>query len=283
MEVVCFATVTVIALRCHPNTIWQVVACGVAGVSDVRARGVQGERVLHDLMPSYFTAETLKYLYLLFTPEHALLQEGWVFNTEAHPVQLPVFLGNVNSTARDDDIVANRAISDPIAAAAAAASMSSTMEAPWFSVGTPPASSCILPPFWLMGCVHGLYVAGDCFQKFNFFLFDVLRDARCMYMWPANSQFDEGSLSSVEVSLLDELHAAAALSELHGDEQESMGWDKVVVWLNQGGDSSSSSSSNLWALRDGTAETFLADSWLAASLALAPAHPPAALRASLCS
>jgi mannosidase alpha-like ER degradation enhancer 2 len=36
-----------------------------------------------DLMPSYFLAETLKYLYLLFAPERDL----GVFNTEAHPLK----------------------------------------------------------------------------------------------------------------------------------------------------------------------------------------------------
>jgi len=39
-----------------------------------------------DLMPSYFLAETLKYLYLLFAP-HALEFDRIVFNTEAHPLQ----------------------------------------------------------------------------------------------------------------------------------------------------------------------------------------------------
>src|SRR6185436_857470 len=37
-----------------------------------------------DLMPSYFLAETLKYLYLLFAPG-ALDFDKVVFNTEAHP------------------------------------------------------------------------------------------------------------------------------------------------------------------------------------------------------
>lgn len=37
-----------------------------------------------DLMPSYFLAETLKYLYLLYAPE-ALDFDHVVFNTEAHP------------------------------------------------------------------------------------------------------------------------------------------------------------------------------------------------------
>jgi mannosidase alpha-like ER degradation enhancer 2 len=39
-----------------------------------------------DLMPSYFLAETLKYLYLLFAPE-ALDFDKVVFNTEAHPLR----------------------------------------------------------------------------------------------------------------------------------------------------------------------------------------------------
>jgi ER degradation enhancer, mannosidase alpha-like 2 len=40
-----------------------------------------------DLMPSYFLAETLKYLYLLFAPEKTLDLDRVVFNTEAHPLQ----------------------------------------------------------------------------------------------------------------------------------------------------------------------------------------------------
>jgi len=40
-----------------------------------------------DLMPSYFLAETLKYLYLLFAPDSALDLDKIVFNTEAHPLK----------------------------------------------------------------------------------------------------------------------------------------------------------------------------------------------------
>ena len=40
-----------------------------------------------DLMPSYFLAETLKYLYLLFAPDAALDFDRVVFNTEAHPLR----------------------------------------------------------------------------------------------------------------------------------------------------------------------------------------------------
>ncbi|GLB41878.1 putative glycosyl hydrolase 47 family protein [Lyophyllum shimeji] len=44
---------------------------------------------LTDEMPSYFLAETLKYLYLLFTDDDIIPLNDWVFNTEAHP--LPAF------------------------------------------------------------------------------------------------------------------------------------------------------------------------------------------------
>jgi mannosidase alpha-like ER degradation enhancer 2 len=40
-----------------------------------------------DLMPSYFLAETLKYLYLLFAPRETVDLNKVVFNTEAHPLQ----------------------------------------------------------------------------------------------------------------------------------------------------------------------------------------------------
>jgi mannosidase alpha-like ER degradation enhancer 2 len=40
-----------------------------------------------DLMPSYFLAETLKYLYLIFAPDQALDFDHVIFNTEAHPLR----------------------------------------------------------------------------------------------------------------------------------------------------------------------------------------------------
>ncbi|KAH6916039.1 mannosidase [Coprinopsis sp. MPI-PUGE-AT-0042] len=40
-------------------------------------------------MPSFFLAETLKYLYLLFSEDDPIPIDQWVFNTEAHP--FPVF------------------------------------------------------------------------------------------------------------------------------------------------------------------------------------------------
>jgi hypothetical protein len=38
---------------------------------------------------SFWLAETLKYLYLLFSDQDTLRLDQWVLNTEAHP--LPVF------------------------------------------------------------------------------------------------------------------------------------------------------------------------------------------------
>jgi len=50
---------------------------------------VDGEHPLQqDDMPSWFLAETLKYLYLVTSPKHLISLDRWVFNTEAHP--LPV-------------------------------------------------------------------------------------------------------------------------------------------------------------------------------------------------
>ena len=72
--------------------------CGYATVKNVK------DHTLDNRMESFFLAETIKYLYLLFTPDHWLLKEtkgkkvktsegtcivnvgGYVFNTEAHPI-----------------------------------------------------------------------------------------------------------------------------------------------------------------------------------------------------
>ncbi|KAF7323598.1 alpha-1,2-Mannosidase [Mycena kentingensis (nom. inval.)] len=49
----------------------------------------KGAPYRYDDMPSWFMAETLKYLFLLFTDEDLVPLDKWVFNTEAHP--FPVF------------------------------------------------------------------------------------------------------------------------------------------------------------------------------------------------
>eukprot|EP00252_Welwitschia_mirabilis_P007296 TRINITY_DN1853_c0_g1_i3.p1 TRINITY_DN1853_c0_g1~~TRINITY_DN1853_c0_g1_i3.p1 ORF type:complete len:101 (+),score=19.16 TRINITY_DN1853_c0_g1_i3:148-450(+) len=40
------------------------------------------------MMQSFFLAETLKYLYLLFSPPSVIPLDQWVFNTEAHPLKI---------------------------------------------------------------------------------------------------------------------------------------------------------------------------------------------------
>jgi mannosidase alpha-like ER degradation enhancer 2 len=54
---------------------------GYAALSDVRTKEKR------DAMESFFFAETLKYLYLLFAPDSALDFNGVIFNTEAHPMK----------------------------------------------------------------------------------------------------------------------------------------------------------------------------------------------------
>jgi hypothetical protein len=54
---------------------------GYSGLKNVATK----ERT--DLMESYFLAETLKYLYLLFAPPETLPFDKVVFNTEAHPIK----------------------------------------------------------------------------------------------------------------------------------------------------------------------------------------------------
>jgi ER degradation enhancer, mannosidase alpha-like 2 len=52
-----------------------------AALADVRSKQKK------DAMESFFFAETLKYLYLLFAPESALEFDSVIFNTEAHPMK----------------------------------------------------------------------------------------------------------------------------------------------------------------------------------------------------
>ncbi|NWZ72178.1 MA1C1 mannosidase, partial [Acrocephalus arundinaceus] len=72
---------------------WEVVQalekhCRVeAGFSGIR--DVYTTTPTHDNMQqSFFLAETLKYLYLLFCEDDVLSLEDWVFNTEAHPLPI---------------------------------------------------------------------------------------------------------------------------------------------------------------------------------------------------
>ncbi|XP_009764246.1 mannosyl-oligosaccharide 1,2-alpha-mannosidase MNS1 isoform X1 [Nicotiana sylvestris] len=58
------------------------IESGYVGLKDVNT-GVQD-----DMMQSFFLAETLKYLYLLFSPSSLIPLDEWVFNTEAHPIKI---------------------------------------------------------------------------------------------------------------------------------------------------------------------------------------------------
>lgn len=60
------------------------VADGYAGLRDVRSPNP----VKDDTMQSFFLAETLKYLYLLFDSSDVIPMDEWVFNTEAHPMRI---------------------------------------------------------------------------------------------------------------------------------------------------------------------------------------------------
>eukprot|EP00026_Physarum_polycephalum_P016664 Phypoly_transcript_17627.p1 GENE.Phypoly_transcript_17627~~Phypoly_transcript_17627.p1 ORF type:complete len:238 (+),score=36.03 Phypoly_transcript_17627:73-786(+) len=57
---------------------------GYSGILDVTTTTVTHD----DLQQSFFLAETLKYLYLLFSPRETLSLDEWVFNTEAHPLRV---------------------------------------------------------------------------------------------------------------------------------------------------------------------------------------------------
>ncbi|KAL6560045.1 mannosyl-oligosaccharide alpha-1,2-mannosidase [Orobanche gracilis] len=58
------------------------VDSGYVGLKDVNT-GVKD-----NMMQSFFLAETLKYLYLLFSPPSVISLDEWVFNTEAHPLKI---------------------------------------------------------------------------------------------------------------------------------------------------------------------------------------------------
>ncbi|KAF3623804.1 Mannosyl-oligosaccharide 1,2-alpha-mannosidase MNS2 [Capsicum annuum] len=58
------------------------IESGYVGLKDVNT-GVKD-----NVMQSFFLAETLKYLYLLFSPPSVIPLDEWVFNTEAHPIKI---------------------------------------------------------------------------------------------------------------------------------------------------------------------------------------------------
>ena len=57
---------------------------GFFGITDVGSSNPEKK----DNQESFFLAETLKYLYLLFTEDSYFDLKDWVFNTEAHPLPI---------------------------------------------------------------------------------------------------------------------------------------------------------------------------------------------------
>ena len=64
------------------------IESGYTSISNVMASSV--DRVSRrDKMETFYLAETLKYLYLLFSNDTSLFPlDEWVFNTEAHPLPI---------------------------------------------------------------------------------------------------------------------------------------------------------------------------------------------------
>ena len=59
---------------------------GFSGLKDV----YQEKPEKDDVQQSFFFAETLKYLYLIFSEDHVLPLDKYVFNTEAHPFLIKI-------------------------------------------------------------------------------------------------------------------------------------------------------------------------------------------------
>jgi len=57
---------------------------GYSGLRNVYSKDPQQD----DVQQSFFLAETLKYLYLLFSSNDLIDLDYWVFNTEAHPLPI---------------------------------------------------------------------------------------------------------------------------------------------------------------------------------------------------
>ncbi|XP_038653458.1 mannosyl-oligosaccharide 1,2-alpha-mannosidase IA-like isoform X1 [Scyliorhinus canicula] len=73
------------------------VEAGFSGIRDVYSSLPHHD----DVQQSFFLAETLKYLYVLFSEDELLSPDHWVFNTEAHP--LPVIQRNTQEQVITND------------------------------------------------------------------------------------------------------------------------------------------------------------------------------------
>ena len=74
---------------------------GYAGLKDVTV--VPPEK--DNTMQSFWLAETLKYLWLIFASPDVISLDEWVLNTEAHPLpilkELPAFLRGASGVSSD--------------------------------------------------------------------------------------------------------------------------------------------------------------------------------------
>lgn len=68
-------------------TKYTKAAYGHSAINDVTATSPPPK--ILDEMESFWTAETLKYFYLLFAGKDEWSLDEWVFNTEAHPFRRP--------------------------------------------------------------------------------------------------------------------------------------------------------------------------------------------------
>ena len=60
-----------------------------AGLSDCTQMDANGKPKMQDRMESFWTAETLKYFYLIFSEPDLISLDEYVLNTEAHPLRRP--------------------------------------------------------------------------------------------------------------------------------------------------------------------------------------------------
>ncbi|KAJ6808283.1 mannosyl-oligosaccharide 1,2-alpha-mannosidase MNS1-like [Iris pallida] len=80
------------------------IESGYVGLKDVNT-GMKD-----NMMQSFFLAETLKYLYLLFSPPSFISFDEWVFNTEAHPLRIVHRNGPQNTGGSDTKLKPRRPV-----------------------------------------------------------------------------------------------------------------------------------------------------------------------------
>lgn len=71
---------------------------GYAGLRDVRKAPPRHD----DTQQSFFLAETLKYLYLMFASNEKISLDEWVFNTEAHPLRIVSMKASINEASEKE-------------------------------------------------------------------------------------------------------------------------------------------------------------------------------------